>query len=237
MSSALIQSRVVFLKNIFFTFTPVKTLPVCVKTHLRLQDSFRSQHQCPFSCINMSSSVFLKSRRKHSYSSAYSSVWVSLDATMCVSAWPPFRFFPCVWTQAWEFYAFFYLCLRVCGGGWGNKGDPLRGMLEMSGGDGLGKSATSLRGDPFSGSLPGCGDHKVSELLLQGLISARLVALCFFKSLVIFSSSEFGSRGLLYSSSSSLSELSFIFSVSESCFFLAEAISAACLFRHLVLLF
>lgn len=122
-------------------------------------------------------------------------------------------------------------------GGWGNKGDPLRGMLEMSGGDGLGKSATSLRGDPFSGSLPGCGDHKVSELLLQGLISARLVALCFFKSLVIFSSSEFGSRGLLYSSSSSLSELSFIFSVSESCFFLAEAISAACLFRHLVLLF
>lgn len=124
-----------------------------------------------------------------------------------------------------------------CVRGWGNKGDPLRGMLEMSGGDGLGKSATSLRGDPFSGSLPGCGDHKVSELLLQGLISARLVALCFFKSLVIFSSSEFGSRGLLYSSSSSLSELSFIFSVSESCFFLAEAISAACLFRHLVLLF
>lgn len=86
-------------------------------------------------------------------------------------------------------------------------------------------------------SLPRCGHHKVSELLLHGLISARLVALCFFNSLVIFSSSEFGSSGLLYSSSSSLSELSFIFSVSESCFFLAEAISAACLFRHLVLLF
>lgn len=84
---------------------------------------------------------------------------------------------------------------------------------------------------------PSCGHHKVSELLLQGLISARLVALCFFNSLVIFSSSEFGSSGLLYSSSSSLSELSFIFSVSESCFFLAVAISAACLFRHLVLLF
>ncbi|TNN37756.1 hypothetical protein EYF80_052084 [Liparis tanakae] len=80
-------------------------------------------------------------------------------------------------------------------------------------------------------------DNLVSELLLQGLISARLVALCFFNSLVIFSSSELGSSGLLYSSSSSLSELSFIFSVSESCFFLAVAISAACLFRHLVLLF
>lgn len=78
--------------------------------------------------------------------------------------------------------------------------------------------------------------HKVSELLLHGLMRDRLLVLCFFNSLVIFSSSEFGSRGLLYSSSSS-SELSFIFSVSESCFFLAVAISAACLFRHLVLLF
>lgn len=79
--------------------------------------------------------------------------------------------------------------------------------------------------------------HKVSELLLQGLMRDRLLVLCFFNSLVIFSSSEFGSRGLLYSSSSSFSELSFIFSVSESCFFLAVAISAACLLRHLVLLF
>ena len=99
---------------------------------------------------------------------------------------------------------------------------------------GVRKSATGLCWTPPPQS---CGHHKVSELLLQGLMSARLVALCFFNSLVIFSSSEFGSSGLLYSSSSSLSELSFIFSVSESCFFLAVAISAACLFRHLVLLF
>lgn len=79
--------------------------------------------------------------------------------------------------------------------------------------------------------------HNVSELVLQGLTRARFVDLCFFNSLVIFSSSELGSRGLLYSSSSSLSELSFSFSVSESCFFFAEAISAACRFRHLVRLF
>lgn len=98
--------------------------------------------------------------------------------------------------------------------------------------------AVSLQDPLLEPSAPASwAHHKVSELLLHGLISARLVALCFFNSLVIFSSSEFGSRGLLYSSSSSLSELSFIFSVSESCFFLAEAISAACLFRHLVLLF
>lgn len=73
--------------------------------------------------------------------------------------------------------------------------------------------------------------------MLQGLTRDRFVDLCFFNSLVIFSSSELGSRGLLYSSSSSLSELSFSFSVSESCFFFAEAISAACRFRHLVRLF
>lgn len=73
--------------------------------------------------------------------------------------------------------------------------------------------------------------------MLQGLTRDRFVDLCFFNSLVIFSSSELGSRGLLYSSSSSLSELSFSFSVSESCFFLADAISAACRFRHLVRLF
>lgn len=88
----------------------------------------------------------------------------------------------------------------------------------------------------FSGSTAWPHPHKASPALPpHGLTSAKFEGLCFLRSRVIFSSSELGSRGRLYSSSSSASEPpTFSFSASESCFFLADAISAACRLRHLV---
>lgn len=85
-------------------------------------------------------------------------------------------------------------------------------------------------------SVLAASSHKASPALPpHGLTSAKFEGLCFLRSRVIFSSSELGSRGRLYSSSSSASEPpTFSFSASESCFFLADAISAACRLRHLV---
>lgn len=94
----------------------------------------------------------------------------------------------------------------------------------------------ACRAPPFPGSLAWPHPHKASPALPpHGLTSAKFEGLCFLSSRVIFSSSELGSRGRLYSSSSSASEPpTFSFSASESCFFLADAISAACRLRHLV---